>query len=312
MTLSERIWLLPENGHLYKANLHCHSTFSDGKFSPEELKQLYMCQGYHAIAYTDHQLCVPHPELTDDKFVALTGLEIAFGIKKNTSIHVCGISRNPMEYMEIPNDPHNDIQKINTGIKMLNEKNFITTLNHPRWSGMSAEDLSYIDNVANMEILNGFELVQDGYGDSSACYELELRRGRKAWPIAADDSHTQSSPGVLGFEYFRGFTMLKATELTYEALITALDTGAFFASTGPMFHNLWLENGILHVECSPVAGVYVHGKRYSHRAAVVRGIDCIEVVDINVEHICEDSDYLWVQIVDTYGKRAWAVPLWLK
>ncbi len=27
---------------------------------------------------------------------------------------------------------------------------------------------------------------------------------------------------------------------------------------------------------------------------IIQGIDCIEVIDINVEHICEDSDYLWV------------------
>jgi len=312
MIFSERRWLLPEKGYLYKANLHCHSTFSDGKFSPQELKELYMSRGYHAIAYTDHQICVPHSELTDDKFVALTGLEIAFGIKKNTSIHVCGIARNPMETMKIPNDPDNGIQKVNAGIERLKKMNFITTLNHPRWSGMSFEDLSNIGDVANIEIINGYELMQDGYGDSSACYELELRRGRKAWPIAADDSHKQSSPDVPGFEYFCGFTMLKAPVLTYEALIKALDTGAFFASTGPVFYNLWLENSTLHVECSPVAGVYVHGKQYNHRAAVVQGADCIEMVEIDIKHICEDSDYFWVQIVDTQGKRAWAVPFWLK
>ena len=33
-------YLLPENGNFYKANLHCHSTFSDGKWTPEELNGL--------------------------------------------------------------------------------------------------------------------------------------------------------------------------------------------------------------------------------------------------------------------------------
>ena len=31
-------WLLPEEGSFYKANLHCHSTYSDGQLTPEELK----------------------------------------------------------------------------------------------------------------------------------------------------------------------------------------------------------------------------------------------------------------------------------
>ena len=138
MLLGKKTYLLPETGNLYKANLHCHSTVSDGKFSPEELKKMYMERGYHAIAYTDHQVCVPHPELTDENFVALTGLEIAFGIKKATSVHICGIARNPTAELKIPNEIMDDIEKINAGIKRLNESDYITTLNHPRWSGMSA------------------------------------------------------------------------------------------------------------------------------------------------------------------------------
>ena len=32
-------FLLPESGNYYKANLHCHSTYSDGRLTPEELKE---------------------------------------------------------------------------------------------------------------------------------------------------------------------------------------------------------------------------------------------------------------------------------
>ena len=312
MDTHDKIWLLPENGKLYKANLHSHSTISDGKFTPEELKEMYLSQGYSAIAYTDHQVCVPHPELTDEDFVALTGIEIAFGIRKATTVHICGIARDPMARLEIPNYPMDDMEKINAGIRQLNESNYITTLNHPRWSGMSATDIMAIGDVANMEVLNGYELVQDGYGDSSACFEFELRRGRKVRPLATDDNHTMTPAGDAGYEYFQGFTVLKAPELSYSALINALDTSAYFASTGPMFKNLWLEKGVLHVECSPVRGVYVHGKRYSHHIAVLQGIDCIETVDIPLEKGFADSDYFFIQIVDTNGKRAWSCPYWMK
>ena len=66
-------FLLPESGNFYKANLHCHSTVSDGKLTPEELKQIYREQGYSAIAFTDHWFFVTHNELTDEHFVALNG-----------------------------------------------------------------------------------------------------------------------------------------------------------------------------------------------------------------------------------------------
>ena len=36
-----RKYLLPEKGEFYKANLHCHSTYSDGNWTPEEIKERY-------------------------------------------------------------------------------------------------------------------------------------------------------------------------------------------------------------------------------------------------------------------------------
>ena len=32
--------LLPKDVTYYKANLHCHTVFSDGKMTPEEVKQM--------------------------------------------------------------------------------------------------------------------------------------------------------------------------------------------------------------------------------------------------------------------------------
>ena len=312
MEISERIYLLPKEGNQYKANLHAHTTVSDGKFTPEELKRLYMSRGYSVIAYTDHKLCEPHPELTDDSFVALTGVEIAFGIGRSKSIHICGISRDPLKSIMIPNNVIDDMELVNGGIETLNSENFITTLNHPRWSGMSYDDLVATANVKCMEVANGFEMIQDGYGVSDALYELELRRGRKVYPIATDDSHTESAPGEPGYEYFRGFTMIKAPKLTYDALIFALDAGNFYASCGPTFGDVYIEGSILHVECSAVAGVYAHGTLYSHRAAKIAGGNEITSADLDVTKIIESSEYIFVEIVDAEGKRAWCAPLWLK
>ena len=41
----EKIYLLP-NTPKYKANLHCHTTFSDGAFTPEKIKEIYKAHGY--------------------------------------------------------------------------------------------------------------------------------------------------------------------------------------------------------------------------------------------------------------------------
>ncbi len=85
-----RKYLLPKDGNFYKANLHSHSTVSDGKYTPKELKELYMAQGYSAIAYTDHNLMVAHSELTDENFVALTGWEFAASAHNQKALEYYG------------------------------------------------------------------------------------------------------------------------------------------------------------------------------------------------------------------------------
>jgi len=77
-----RKYLLPENGNFYKANLHCHSTVSDGVLTPEELKKAYMDKGYSIIAYTDHDIMIDHSDLTDESFLALRSYEMQINEKR--------------------------------------------------------------------------------------------------------------------------------------------------------------------------------------------------------------------------------------
>ncbi|MBQ6020797.1 MAG: PHP domain-containing protein, partial [Clostridia bacterium] len=69
-------FLIPESGKFYKANLHSHSTVSDGTLSPAQMKELYRQHGYSVLACTDHELMVPHHDLTDEDFVMITGFEL--------------------------------------------------------------------------------------------------------------------------------------------------------------------------------------------------------------------------------------------
>ena len=71
-----RKYLLPKEGNFYKANLHMHTTISDGHMTVEETKKAYMDKGYSIVAFTDHELMVPHNDLSDENFLAITSTEI--------------------------------------------------------------------------------------------------------------------------------------------------------------------------------------------------------------------------------------------
>ena len=72
----ERIELLRGDWPSYKANLHCHTTCSDGRLTPQQVKDHYKAHGYSVIAFTDHNVLVDHSDLNDPDFLALTGIEV--------------------------------------------------------------------------------------------------------------------------------------------------------------------------------------------------------------------------------------------
>lgn len=56
-------YLLPEGGKFYKSAMHVHTNISDGQLSPEEMKKAYRDLGFSVVAYTDHEVFVPHNDL---------------------------------------------------------------------------------------------------------------------------------------------------------------------------------------------------------------------------------------------------------
>jgi len=269
-----RKYLLPEEGSFYKANLHCHSTVSDGRWSPERIKQEYMAKGYSVIAYTDHDVLIPHPELTDEHFVALSGYEMEIDEvrqdgKQGKTCHMClialepdnvkqvcwhrskylfGNARNYRERVRFYDEP--DYERsfthecISDMMRWGREAGFYVTYNHPVWSLEDFRDYSGYEGMHAMEICN-WGCVVEGYNDYvPQVYDDLLRLGRRIYCIGADDNHNSIE------DSFGAFTVIKAPELTYRAITRALLDGHFYASQGPEIHALWVEDGRIHIRCS--------------------------------------------------------------
>ena len=309
-----KVWLLPPTGNLYKMNLHTHSTVSDGSFTPAQLKALYMAQGYSAVAFSDHRICQPHTELTDENFVALTSVEVDFNTYDETGlcrkvVHMNALCRDPETACTIPSVKTMGFDEMNAMIRRLKDMNCYVTLNHPVWSDMSTDDLLKLQGMDAIEVFNTIGVEFNNYSDDSAYFEYFLRAGGRAIPVAADDCHRVFEDGSPFVEYFGGFTVAKADSLTYDSLLGALETGACYASTGPMFKNLWLEGDILHVETvEPVSGVFVHGKYLHYKVAELERTDCITHSQLDIGPLRAISPYIWVQLKTAAGKKAWAVP----
>ena len=84
------------------ANLHLHSTHSDGEYSPSELVRVAKAEGYKAIAITDHDSATAFPEMKEA--CEKEGMEYVFGVEFSTLVpddyHIVGFEFDP-EYPEM-------------------------------------------------------------------------------------------------------------------------------------------------------------------------------------------------------------------
>ncbi len=79
------------------ANLHSHSTHSDGVYTPRELVKIAKDEGYSAIAITDHDTATAYPELVEA--CAEFGMECIFGVEFSVvepkDYHIVGFGFDP-------------------------------------------------------------------------------------------------------------------------------------------------------------------------------------------------------------------------
>ncbi|MBR5528725.1 MAG: hypothetical protein IKV97_06940 [Clostridia bacterium] len=270
-----RKYLLPENCNTYKANLHSHSTWSDGCHSPEEMKKVYKEHGYSILSITDHNGLFSHYDLNEDDFLALTGYEVDFNrVHGNDyadfeTAHFCAYPRErdnftqpglDMEYRSekmrwtVNEETRKllrpdgkafsksyDPENVNACLKILRDKNFIVTYNHPCWSVEDYSNYMSYDEIDCMEVYNHGCYVAGWDEYNGRMYDDILRSGKIIKCVATDDNHgTHDTCG--------GFTMFFAKKLCHEDIINAFDNGDFYCSTGPEITALYMEDGKLHIE----------------------------------------------------------------
>lgn len=327
-----RKYLLPEGGNFYKVNLHCHSTFSDGKRTPEELKEEYMAHGYSAVAFTDHNVLIPHHELTDENFVALSGFELDVneaekhsGFKK--CCHICYVALEPNneqivcwhreKFVGKSSVAHRPLVKFDESLpdyervytpecisdmmQKGRDGGFFVTYNHPVWSMEDYSNYMGYHGMHAMEICNyGCEV--EGYPDyNPKVYDDMLRGGERIYCISTDDNHNRRSKDDPQYDSFGGWVCVKADSLTYENITDGLMKGNFYASRGPEIKALWYEDGKIHVECSPAARIdAIYGIRRG-RAVIAPNGQAVTEAEFEVP---EDSVYVRLTVTDEHGKTA--------
>ena len=328
-----RKYLLPNTGNHYKANLHVHTTVSDGQMTPEEIKKIYMEKGYSIVAFTDHEVMVPHPDLTDDNFLAITSTEICvnnrydcdFFFAKTYHLNIYSPLENKscfntfdrskmwldgsMKYItdeqsKVGYNRVYSVDCVNDMIGRANDEGCLVSYNHPVWSLQNYSDYIDLKGLWGVELYNT-GCARNGYFDSPKPLDDLLRCGQRIYPLATDDAH-------LLRDCFGGFVMVVADELKYDSIFTALRNGDFYASVGPEIHEISIEDGVVRLRTSPAAFACVstdcrqlYAKATEGELATEFSFDINWYFDLSKDKTNEHQ-YIRITVKDQHGNEAYS------
>jgi len=212
-----------KQGKYYKAQLHTHSTNSDGQLSPEELIKRYKDTGYSYLAITDHDK-ITHCKSEYSDLVIISGEEMT----QPRPFWPLGYHISRL-FVEEKIEKGNLQSRINKTI----QTGGIVVINHPSIKGNLGtqqwlpEELLRLENFFLIEIANYHSSTEDNL----LYWHLLLKHSGpelSVWAIGSDDTHQAK-------DIDQNYIMVQTDVISKEALLLSLRKGSFYPTQGPVF-----------------------------------------------------------------------------
>jgi hypothetical protein len=223
----------------FKGNTHTHSLNSDGDSTPDDVVRWYREQRYHFLVITDHNVVTPVEGLNatagmPERFLLIRGEEVTDqAAGKPVHLNMLG-----GEGVVPPEGGESVAEALRRDVAVITAARGVISINHPNfgWS-MSAADLAGGTGAHLLEIHNGHFMVNNAGGGgqpgAEALWDGMLSAGIRIFGVASDDLHQLKQPWAKGAARpGQGWVVVRAAQLTAEAILSALAAGDFYASTG--------------------------------------------------------------------------------
>ncbi|MBN1623297.1 MAG: CehA/McbA family metallohydrolase [Clostridia bacterium] len=300
-----KISIFGEMGNFYKGNIHTHTERSDGRLPVEEVVNIYKGLGYDFLAITDHNKVFKSDAYNDGIYI-IPGMEIhSRRAMEQKTHHMVALTTydNDMVYHNQLIDNTLWTSASGSAVELAEKTSalgFMVTYCHPVWSRMDPEE--YIEaGFTSLEVYNGICEYKYNHGNAEQHWDYMLRRGKKVWGIAADDCHGGENHNG------RGFIMVKSDSLDDKSILSAIASGSFYSSRGPLIHDFFVEDGVATVKCSPAARIDF---------ITYENLGKSEIYEEPVEEASfrynPDIDYIRIEIEDSKGLKAWSNPIFIR
>jgi hypothetical protein len=284
-----------EKGNWYKANLHTHTTVSDGKVTAAERIEQYAKAGYHVLALTDHRATHDVSALPTSKMLVVSGLEFHPPCRKERTVHhfvALGVPHGlKMTSPRNPNQCIEDVRRVGG----------VVILAHPFWTGIDWGTIRTLRGLDAVEVYNT-TCKRCGRAESENEWAYMLHHGMTIPAVASDDSHMAT-----GLDVFGCATWLKMRALTVANVLQAVRTGCCYGTTGPKIHDFRVEGGEIRLRCTAARSIH-----FMSGPAQGAGRWADEGKSItSFSTPVRKWAYVRAVVTDAQGRKAWSNPMWL-
>jgi hypothetical protein len=342
----------------FKGNTHTHTINTDGDSPADEVVRWYRQQKYHFVVLTDHDMVTPvdalnsiygapstvsgtrRPDVPSNPFLVIPGEEVTdkFSPREQAGEVVKGRDLDSKELhltainvrkAVVPQGGGSVSAVLQRNVDAIRAAGGFPIVNHPNfvWA-FGAPELQGLRNAKAFELWNGHGQTHNqgaaGRPGTEQIWDQVLSAGTLIYGVAADDSHQFRNPGVPGLMSppGRAWIMVRALELTADAIVNALDRGDFYATTGIELEDYAVAPDSITIKVQP------HSRSKYDVTFIGKGGRVLQVVPVDpdlsgsgttgplrivtppaVYRIKGDEGYVRAKIVESNGNMAWTQPV---
>ena len=283
-----------QKGTWYKANLHTHTTLSDGRATPAERIEQYKKAGYHVLALTDHWATHDVRGLSSKAMLIVSGIEFHPPCRhEKTDHHFVGLGVPHGLKFSLPKNANRCIEDVH-------QAGGVVILAHPFWTGIEWSTIRTLKGLDAVEVYNS-TCAKIGRAQSENEWAYMLDHGMAIPAVASDDVHG----GAEGIDVCQSTTWLKMPALSVANVLKAVRTGCCYSTHGPVIHDFRFEKGRIKLRCSPAQSIHFMSMPTMGRNQYAEPGKT--VTELSTDR--PDWPYVRAVVTDPQGRKAWTNPI---
>ena len=227
----------------YKGNTHVHTTLcGHADSTPDFVAQWYHDRGYNFLVLSEHNKFIDPStvnlkgELRDD-FLLVPGEEVT------GPVHSTAMNINRLVPWQFKDENRSKI--IQNHVDEIGKAKGAMILNHPNFGRrLHSHEIHPVKKLYMFELYNAHPHVYS-FGNAhrpslEQLWDALLEKGMTIYGVSSDDAHKLQKWGEKENNPGRGWVMVRAEELTSNAITNAMLEGDFYSSSGVMLDKLIL------------------------------------------------------------------------